>query len=59
VNDSESTEVGWHALDSLPEVSERTNDFLAQALAENAATAYAFSGVAAILGEAPLTGAKG
>ena len=59
VNDSESTEVGWHALDSLPEVSERTSNFLAQAMAGNAATAFAFSGVPAILGEAPLTGAQG
>jgi 8-oxo-dGTP pyrophosphatase MutT (NUDIX family) len=59
VNDSESTEVGWHALDSLPEVSERTSDFLAQALADSAATAFAFSGVPAILGEAPLAGAQG
>ena len=59
VNDSESTEVGWHALDSLPEVSERTNDFLAQALAGDAATAFAFSGVSAILGEASLIVAQG
>ena len=44
VNDSESTEVGWHALDSLPEVSERTHNFLAQAMADNAATAFTFSG---------------
>lgn len=59
VNDSESTEVGWHALDSLPEVSKRTNDFLAQALADNAPASFVFSGVSAILGEAPLAGAQG
>ncbi len=59
VNDSESTEVGWHAPDSLPEVSERTRSFLAQALADNPETAFNFSGVATILGEAPLTAAPG
>jgi 8-oxo-dGTP pyrophosphatase MutT (NUDIX family) len=59
VNDSESTEVAWHALDSLPAVSQRTHNFLAQALTDDASAAFAFSGVAAILGEACLTGAQG
>ena len=56
VNDSESTEVGWHELDSLPEVSERTHNFLAQAIADDPVAAFAFSGVAAILGDVPFSG---
>jgi 8-oxo-dGTP pyrophosphatase MutT (NUDIX family) len=59
VNDSESTEVGWHSLDSLPAVSQRTHNYLAQAMTDDAATAFAFSGVSAILGEACLTSAQG
>jgi len=50
VNDAESTEVGWHDLDSLPEVSQRTHNFLAHATADNAAAAFAFSGVTEVLG---------
>jgi 8-oxo-dGTP pyrophosphatase MutT (NUDIX family) len=50
VNDAESVEVGWHALDSLPEVSERTIGFLSQATSNNAAAAFGFSGLSAVLG---------
>jgi 8-oxo-dGTP pyrophosphatase MutT (NUDIX family) len=51
VNDAESVEVGWHERGSLPEVSERTISFLTQAMSDSAATAFAFSGVSATLGD--------
>jgi 8-oxo-dGTP pyrophosphatase MutT (NUDIX family) len=51
VNDAESVEVGWHALDSLPEVSELTRGFLSKATSPRAATDFHFSGVSAVLGD--------
>jgi 8-oxo-dGTP pyrophosphatase MutT (NUDIX family) len=51
VNDAESVEVGWHPLGSLPAVSERTVSFLSQATPGSVATAFAFSGLAAVLGD--------
>jgi hypothetical protein len=50
VNDAESVEVGWFALDALPRMSERTLGLLAQATSEVAGTAFSFSGVARVLG---------
>lgn len=50
VNDAESTEVGWHALDSLPPLSERTRHRIDAALAGSPQAAFRFSGVAAVLG---------
>jgi 8-oxo-dGTP pyrophosphatase MutT (NUDIX family) len=51
VNDAESVEVGWHEIDSLPEVSELTVGFLSQARSPGVATDFHFSGVSAVLGD--------
>jgi 8-oxo-dGTP pyrophosphatase MutT (NUDIX family) len=50
VNDSESVEVSWHALDDLPELDTRTLRRISQAMAGTDRAAYAFSGVAQVLG---------
>jgi 8-oxo-dGTP pyrophosphatase MutT (NUDIX family) len=50
VNDSESVEVSWHALDNLPELDDRTLRRITQAMAGTDRAAYAFSGVAKVLG---------
>lgn len=50
VNDSESTEVAWRALDDLPAVSERTRYRIDAALAGGPHAVFRFSGVAAVLG---------
>jgi 8-oxo-dGTP pyrophosphatase MutT (NUDIX family) len=53
VNDSESVEVSWHALDNLPDLDARTLKRITQAMAGTDRAAYAFSGVEKVLG--PLT----
>ena len=50
VNDSESVEVGWHALGALPELSERTLGRVTQAASGSAEAAFAFSGAPEVLG---------
>jgi 8-oxo-dGTP pyrophosphatase MutT (NUDIX family) len=45
VNDTESIEVGWHPLDSLPALSRRTLDLLAHATSDKAEAEFAFSGI--------------
>jgi 8-oxo-dGTP pyrophosphatase MutT (NUDIX family) len=50
VNDSESVEVGWHALDNLPDLDARTLRRVSQATAATDRAAYAFSGVTEVLG---------
>jgi len=50
VNDCESVEVSWHALDSLPDLDARTLKRISQATAGTDRAAYAFSGVANVLG---------
>ena len=52
VNDSESVEVGWHALDNLPDLDARTLRRVSQAMAATDRAAYAFSGVTEVLGPA-------
>lgn len=52
VNDSESVEVGWHALDNLPDLDARTLRRITQAMAATDRAAYAFSGVTKVLGRA-------
>jgi 8-oxo-dGTP pyrophosphatase MutT (NUDIX family) len=53
VNDGESLEVGWYGVDSLPAVSARTVAFVRQAMADDQAAAFAFSGVAEVLRTSP------
>jgi 8-oxo-dGTP pyrophosphatase MutT (NUDIX family) len=50
VNDSESVEVSWQALDSLPDLDARTLRRISQATAGPDRAAYVFSGVAKVLG---------
>ncbi len=50
INDSESTEVGWHALDALPDLHEHCRGLLAIALEQRPATAFTFSGLDQVLG---------
>jgi len=50
VNDSESVEVSWHALDQLPDLGARTLRRIAQAMAGTDRAAYAFSGAEKVLG---------
>jgi 8-oxo-dGTP pyrophosphatase MutT (NUDIX family) len=50
VNDSESVEVSWHAPDDLPDLDARTLKRIAQGMAGADRAAYAFSGVAKVLG---------
>jgi 8-oxo-dGTP pyrophosphatase MutT (NUDIX family) len=50
VNDSESVEVSWHALDNLPDLDARTLKRITQAMAGTDRAAYAFSGVEKVLG---------
>jgi 8-oxo-dGTP pyrophosphatase MutT (NUDIX family) len=50
VNDSESVEVSWHALEDLPDVDARTLRRISQATAGTDRAAYAFSGVEKVLG---------
>jgi 8-oxo-dGTP pyrophosphatase MutT (NUDIX family) len=45
VNDEESLEVRWHALDALPELDEGELGPLTQALKSDSAAAYSFSGL--------------
>jgi 8-oxo-dGTP pyrophosphatase MutT (NUDIX family) len=49
VNDAESLEVCWYALDGLPELDERNLSWITQALGGDG-TAYAFSGLTEVLG---------
>jgi 8-oxo-dGTP pyrophosphatase MutT (NUDIX family) len=51
VNDSESVEVGWHALDNLPDLDARTLRRVSLAMAATDRAAYAFSGVTEVLGQ--------
>jgi 8-oxo-dGTP pyrophosphatase MutT (NUDIX family) len=56
VNDSESVEVGWFALDALPEVDQFTAPLLTSpALGGGGLTAFRFSGLGAVLGWDPAT----
>jgi 8-oxo-dGTP pyrophosphatase MutT (NUDIX family) len=55
VNDSESVEVGWHALDRLPDLDVRTASRITRALAGTEQPAYAFSGVEKVLGPVALS----
>jgi 8-oxo-dGTP pyrophosphatase MutT (NUDIX family) len=50
VNDNESVEVGWHAPDALPELTDTVVSQLRDALAGNPQTAFTFSGLAQVLG---------
>jgi 8-oxo-dGTP pyrophosphatase MutT (NUDIX family) len=50
VNDSESVEVSWHALDNLPALDARTLRRVGQATAGTDRAAFAFSGVERVLG---------
>jgi 8-oxo-dGTP pyrophosphatase MutT (NUDIX family) len=50
VNDSESVEVRWYPLDALPDLSEGCRRRLSLALEHSGKTAYAFSGLAEVLG---------
>jgi 8-oxo-dGTP pyrophosphatase MutT (NUDIX family) len=50
VNDSESVEVGWFALDALPRMSERRLRLLELATSDAAAAVFTFSGVGRVLG---------
>jgi len=45
VNDSESLEVGWHPLGTLPALSRRTLSLLADATSGKAEASFAFSGI--------------
>lgn len=53
VNDAESVEVSWHALDNLPGLDARTLRRISQAMTGTDRTAYAFSGVEKVLGAVP------
>jgi 8-oxo-dGTP pyrophosphatase MutT (NUDIX family) len=50
VNDAESVEVGWYALDGLPELSDGAGGLLRGALAGRAEAAFTFSGLREVLG---------
>ncbi|GAA2076379.1 NUDIX hydrolase [Actinomadura alba] len=50
VNDAESLEVRWYALDALPELDEGNLNRLTRALEYNGGTAYSFSGLAEVIG---------
>jgi 8-oxo-dGTP pyrophosphatase MutT (NUDIX family) len=50
VNDSESVEVSWHALDNLPELDARTLTRITQGTTDTGRAAFAFSGVEQVLG---------
>jgi 8-oxo-dGTP pyrophosphatase MutT (NUDIX family) len=50
VNDSESVEVSWHALDNLPELDARTLTRITQGTTDTGRAAFAFSGVEKVLG---------
>jgi 8-oxo-dGTP pyrophosphatase MutT (NUDIX family) len=49
VNDTESLEVGWHPLDTLPRLSEHWLSLLRQATSGVAAAAFTFSGISRLL----------
>ncbi len=49
VNDSESVEVGWFSLGTLPPLSERTLSLLERTTSDAAEAAFTFSGVARVL----------
>ena len=51
VNDSESVEVGWHPLSTLPQLSQHTLSLLAHATSGKAEAAFVFSGIDRLLGE--------
>lgn len=55
VNDSESVEVGWHALDRLPDLDARTVSRITHALRGTDQAAYAFSGLEKVLGPVALS----
>jgi 8-oxo-dGTP pyrophosphatase MutT (NUDIX family) len=50
VNDSESVEVGWHAVDDLPRLQPSTLSRITKAMNGTGGAAYAFSGVEKVLG---------
>jgi ADP-ribose pyrophosphatase YjhB (NUDIX family) len=50
VHDGEMAEVGWHALDQLPELGEHTWRLLATCLGSDK-TAFTFSGLTEVLGQ--------
>lgn len=50
VNDTESVEVGWYALDALPDLPAPMAAVLATALQQRADAAFTFSGVDEVLG---------
>lgn len=52
VNDDESTDVRWFGLDDLPPLDEADLDRLNRALEYRGATAYDFSGLPEVIGEA-------
>lgn len=52
VADGELSEVGWHALDGLPELGATTRRLLASAVGAERAE-FAFSGLTAVLGPGP------
>jgi len=49
VNDSESVEVGWHPAGNLPQLPDRVRKRIMLGLADGPETAFAFSGLAAVL----------
>ncbi|HEY5835407.1 hypothetical protein [Streptomyces sp.] len=52
MNDEESLEVRWHALDALPELDEGNLSRLTRALNSNGEAAFGFSGLSEVLGQA-------
>lgn len=55
VNDSESVEVSWHALDNLPDLDARTLSRITQAATCTGRAAFAFSGAEQVLGPVALS----
>jgi len=55
VNDSESVEVSWHALDDLPGPDARTLGRITKAVTGTGQAAFAFSGVDKVLGPVALS----
>jgi 8-oxo-dGTP pyrophosphatase MutT (NUDIX family) len=55
VNDSESVEVSWHAVDDLPDLHASTLGRITQAMTGTGQAAFAFSGVEKVLGPVALS----
>lgn len=51
VNDSESVEVGWHALDDLPDVDDDTRRRITEATGPAERAAFIFSGLTQVLAQ--------